>query len=55
MWDHAILVNGNVKCKHCPKSWANLAGSTSTPLKHIREMHYGFITEEQKKKNEPDE
>ena len=32
---------------HCPKVWVNLAGSTSTPLKHIREMHYGFLTEEQ--------
>ena len=49
MWEHAIYVNGKVCCKHCTKSWSNLAGSTSTPLKHIRDMHYAFITQEQKK------
>ena len=44
VWDHATLENGNtVKCKHCPKVWVNLGGSTSIPLKHIREMHYGFF------------
>ena len=44
VWDHATLENGNtVKCKHCPKVWVNLGGSTSIPLKHIREMHYVFF------------
>ena len=35
MWDHAINVNGKVTCNHCDKSWVNLGGSTSMPLKHI--------------------
>ena len=49
VWDHATQENDNlVKCNHCTKFWVNLGGSTSTPLKHMREHHYGFITEEQR-------
>ena len=49
VWDHATQENDNcVKCNYCPKFWLNLGGSTSTPLKHIREHHYGFLTQEQR-------
>ena len=49
VWDHATQENDNlVKCNHCTKFWVNLGGSTSTPLKHIREHHYDFLTQEQR-------
>ena len=50
MWDHAINVNGKVTCKHCDKYWSNLGGSTSTPLKHIKDMHFAYITVEQRER-----
>ena len=47
VWDHATPENNNrVKSNHCPKFWVNLSGSTSTPLKHIREVHYHLLTQE---------
>ena len=33
---------------YCPKKWKGLSGSTSNPLKHIREIHYNRLSDEEK-------
>ena len=37
-----------MECNHCAKDWSGLSGSTSTPLKHIKNKHYNLLTVEQK-------
>ena len=31
-------------CNYCEKTWKGLYGSTSNPLKHIREIHYNMLS-----------
>ena len=40
--------NGKVSCDHCDATWVNLGSSTSTPLKHITQSHFAYLTDEQK-------
>ena len=35
-------------CNYCPKNWKCQRGSTSNPLKHLREMHYNRLSDEEK-------
>ena len=50
IWDHVIYVDGKVICKYCNRSWSNLGGLTSTPLKHIIDMHFSDLTVEQRQR-----
>ena len=34
-----------VNCKHCNKSWVNLNGSTSNPMRHVINKHINLLTE----------
>ena len=52
-WEH-VTKSGNedkVQCNHCSRKWEGLNGSTSNPLRHIKEDHYDKLTDEQKKNN----
>ena len=52
VWEHVAKSGneGKVQCNHCPKYWEGLSGSTSTPLKHVKELHYNKLTDEQKER-----
>ena len=41
--------NTTIKCKYCPKTWKNLNGSTSNPLKHWQQCHIQFIIDEERR------
>ena len=50
VWNHVTKVdNDKIECNHCIKTWSGLRGSTSNPLKHLKDEHYSKLTEEQKK------
>ena len=42
IWHHVIHDKSKklIQCSYCEKKWHGLCGSTSNPLKHLREMHY---------------
>ena len=50
VWKHVKKLPNvdKVECNHCASFWWNLLGSTSTPLKHVKEHHYNKLTDEQK-------
>ena len=50
VWKHVTKspIVDKVECNHCAKNWSNLFGSTSTPLKHVKNKHYNLLTVEQK-------
>ena len=50
IWKH-VTKRSNEKlilCNHCDKKWTGLSGSTSNPLKHLRELHYNRLSDEDK-------
>ena len=51
VWEHVTKSGDDrVQCKHCNVSWVHLSGSTSTPLKHVKDQHYNKLTDEQKQR-----
>ena len=52
IWNHSNLVTQGQKevltCNYCDKFWSYQRGSTSNPLKHVREMHYDKLSDEEK-------
>ena len=50
VWRHVTKsrLEDKVQCNHCTRFWLHLSGSTSTPLKHVKENHFSKLTEEQK-------
>ena len=52
VWEHVTKspTEDIVNCNHCAKKWEGLNGSTSNPLKHIKDDHYDKLTDEQKAK-----
>ena len=50
VWKHVKKLPNvdKVECNHCASFWWNLLGSTSTPLKHVKDHHYNKLTDEQK-------
>ena len=51
-WEHVTKADNEdkVKCNYCSKTWVGLNGSTSNPLKHIKDEHYDKLTDEQKER-----
>ena len=47
IWKHVIKTENLIQCNYCTKEWNDLFGSTSNPLKHIKQTHYFKLTEEQ--------
>ena len=55
VWNHVTKVdNGKIECNHCIKTWSYQRGSTSNPLKHLKDEHYSKLTDEQKKEMSKD-
>ena len=57
MWNHVYEKKGdceNLWCRHCTTSWAvsGLQGSTSTPLRHVRNKHYGKLSAQERENAE---
>ena len=52
VWRHVTKLPNvdKVQCNHCASFWWHLSGSTSTPLKHVKEQHYNKLTDEQKQR-----
>ena len=52
VWSHVITSKTEdiTWCQHCDRTWHSLRGSASTPLKHIKNMHYDKLTEDQQPK-----
>ena len=52
VWEHVAKAHkeDKVYCNYCAQTWVGLNGSTSNPLKHIKDEHYDKITDEQKEK-----
>ena len=47
IWHHVTKSpsdEGLLLCNYCEKTWKGLYGSTSIPLKHIREIHYNMLS-----------
>ena len=51
-WEHVTKADNEdkVECNYCSKTWVGLNGSTSNPLKHIKDEHYDKLTDEQKER-----
>ena len=50
IWNHCTkkFAEKVIICNYCGKIWKGLFGSTSNPLKHIRESHYAKLSDEDK-------
>ena len=50
MWKHVTKVDLVIQCKYCTKEWGALSlhGSTSNPLKHLKQHHFNKISEQDK-------
>ena len=50
MWNHVMKVDLKILCKYCSKEWQkkSLHGSTSNPLKHLKNHHFNKLSDEDK-------
>ena len=50
VWGHVTNSdNDKIECNHCSKTWSGLCGSTSNPLKQLKDEHHSKLTDKQKK------